>query len=93
MDVHRTVVVFDDHTDGFHTITVMTFLLGGVNQTVLDVSFAFEIVAFIDDDLIVLTFDVEGDDSVFSFDFSGRFDGVVDAVGEEIVELTGWKFI
>jgi hypothetical protein len=71
----------------------MTFLLGGVNQTVLDVSFAFEIVAFIDDDLIVLTFDVEGDDSVFSFDFSGRFDGVINDVGEEIVELTGWEFI
>ncbi len=93
MDVHRTIVVFDDHTDGFHTITVMTFLLGGVNQAVLNVSLTSEVVTFINDNLIVLGFDVKGDDSIFSFDFSGRFDGVVDDVGEEIVELTGWKFI
>ena len=86
--VHGSVVVTYNHTDRFHTISVATFLLGGVDKTVLDISFTFEIIAFINDDLIVLAFDIEGDDLVFFFDILAGFNGVIDDVGKEVIELT-----
>jgi hypothetical protein len=63
-------------------------LLGGVDKTVLDISFTFEIIAFINDDLIVLAFDIEGDDLVFFFNILAGFNGVIDDVGKEVIELT-----